>query len=91
MTEEFTPRYDMSNEKVCVMFSQAEMYDMVYAAREAEIRFKRLRTKTRAEKDSMDPEDYSYRITDCNENIAHYRRMERMLKVRYEDTFGEAW
>ena len=91
MTDDFTPRYDYGYEKKCVMMTQSEMYDLVYAAREAEIRFKRLRTKTRAEKDTMDEETYQYRITDCNENIRHYKRMERMLKVRYEDTFGEAW
>jgi len=67
--------------------TQSEMYDLVYAAREAEIRFKRLRKAVR-----RGDEDVSqWSESECNEEIRHYKRMERMLKIRYEDTFGEAW
>ncbi len=47
---EFTPRYPQEGGDVeaFITFGKDEFYDLVYAAREAEIRFKRLRTKTYA-------------------------------------------
>ena len=92
---EFTPRYcdpDGSDDvEAFISFTKGEFYDLVYAAREAEIRFKRLRTKTWAEKDELDPETYEYRIEDCNEGIAHYMNMEKWLKDKYHEAFGEYW
>ena len=90
---EFTPRYpqDGGDVEAMVSFSKDEFYDLVYAAREAEIRFKRLRTKTNAEKDEMDAEDYDYKIEECNESIAHYKSMEKWLRNKYYQAFGENW
>ena len=88
----FTARYPEGREKeALVAFTQAEFYDLVYAAREAEIRFKRLRTKTWAEAESWHPDAVEARVADCNENIAHYKAMEKWLKEKYRDTFGEEW
>ena len=90
---EFTPRYPQEGGDVeaSITFGKDEFYDLVYAAREAEIRFKRLRTKTYAEKDEMDPEDYDYKIEECNESIAHFKSMEAWLKNKYRKSFGETW
>ena len=92
---EFTPRYrdpkGGDDVEAFISFTKAEFYDLVYAAREAEIRFKRLRTKTYAEELETDPEVYQYRIEDCNEGIAHYKAMEKWLKDKYREAFGEYW
>ena len=89
----FTPRYihEGGDVEASITFSKDEFYDLIYAAREAEIRFKRLRTKTYAEEDQMDAETYQYRVEECNENIAHFKAMEAWLKVKYLDAFGEDW
>ena len=68
-------------------FSKDEMNDLIYAAREAEIRFKRARTEFRKGNESYsswDPEDLEY-------NINHYKEMEQMLKDKYREAFGEYW
>ena len=68
-------------------FSKDEMNDLIYAAREAEIRFKRARTEYRAGNPSYSqwhPEDLEY-------NIKHYKGMEQMLKDKYREAFGEYW
>ena len=90
---EFTPRYPQDDGEIeaSITFSKDEFYDLVYAAREAEIRFKRLRTKTYAEKDTMDAETYDYRVEECNESIAHFKSMEKWLKDKYREAFGEYW
>ena len=89
----FSPRYthEGGDVEAAITFTKDEFYDVIYAAREAEIRFKRLRTKTYAEKYEMDAEDYAYKIQECNESIAHFKAMETWLKVKYLDAFGEDW
>ena len=72
-------------------FSKEDMNDLIYAAREAEIRFKRLRTKTKAEVDAIDADRFDYIIEDCNEKIAHYNNLEKVLKNKYREAFGEYW
>ena len=95
---EFTPEYprdEDTNEEVSIGFTRAEFYDVIYAAREAEIRFKRLRTKTREESSSHLTEEEAnrnqYVIEECNEKIAHYKSMETWLKNKYRDAYGEYW
>ncbi len=89
---EFTPRYPFENEvEASISFTKSEFYDLVYAAREAEIRFARLRTKTRNEKDEMDAEDYDYKIEECNASIDHYKSMEMWLRNKYREVFNEEW
>ena len=91
----FTPRYRDPNGsddvEAFISFNKAEFYDLVYSAREAEIRYKRLRTKIRNEKDEMDPESYDVRIEDCNESIAHFKSMEVWLRGKYREAFNEEW
>ena len=68
-------------------FSKEEMYDMIYAAREARIRFKRARTEMRAENVAYiqwDEESLDY-------NIKRYTAVEVMLRERYQEAFGEEW
>ncbi len=68
-------------------FSKEEMNDMVYAAREATIRFKRARTLFRAGDvaySQWDEETLDY-------NIKRYTAVEVMLREKYEVAFGEEW
>ena len=68
-------------------FTQQEAYDLVYAAREAQIRYRRART----EKRKGNP---AYQLWDddtLDEYIAHYKEMEQMLQDKYQQTFGEPW
>ena len=92
---EFTPRYphEGGDVEASITFSKDEFYDLVYAAREAEIRFKRLRTKTYGEqaRDEIDDETFQYRVDECNESIAHFKSMEAWLKNKYHESFGEHW
>ena len=97
----FTPRYthDGGDVEADITFTKDEFYDLIYAAREAEIRFKRLRTKTWSEQAEAeakvpgcrlaDEHLYEDRIMECNENIKHFKAMEAWLKVKYLNAFGE--
>jgi hypothetical protein len=68
-------------------FSEDEMYDLVYCAREATIRFKRARTEMRKGNDA-----YSHHTEEeCQADIDKYSRIERTLKIKYEEAFGKAW
>ena len=68
-------------------FSQDEMNDLIYAAREATIRFKRARTEFRSGN-----QVYSqWSEEDLAERVAHYSKLEEKLVAQYESAFGEAW
>ena len=68
-------------------FSQAEMNDLIYAAREAAIRFKRARTEFR----SGNKVYSQWNEKDLAERVAHYSKLEEKLVAQYESAFGEAW
>ena len=70
-----------------VDFTKEQFYDLVYAAREAEIRFKRARTEKRNGNPAYQQWD-DERLDEC---INHYKQMELMLRDKYEQTFGEIW
>ncbi len=63
------------------------MYDMVYAAREATIRFKRARTLFREGNEAYSQWDEDT----LAERIAHYTNLEVMLQERYQAAFSEEW
>ncbi len=68
-------------------FTKEEMGGLVFAAREATIRFKRARTEFR-----KGNEAYSQWTEEAlGVKIEDYTRMERSLKVKYEEAFGEEW
>ena len=96
MATEFAPVYfnddrGGGDDAGVFVFTRSQFYDMVYAAREAHIRFKRLRTKTRAEEDTMDAETFEYRMEECNTMIQHYASMETFLREKYKAVFNEDW
>lgn len=90
MASDFTPRYpdDTPEEEVFIPFTQSEFYDVIYAAREAQIRFKRLRTQLRNEPLN---EYNEWKIDDCTDSINHYKSMEQWLKNKYHLAYNEHW
>ena len=68
-------------------FTRDEMNDMIYAAREARIRFKRARTLFREGHESYSQWDEET----LNESIAHYTNLEMMLREKHEVAFGDVW
>lgn len=68
-------------------FSREEFNDMIYAARDAGIRFKRARTEF-----NKGNESYSqWTLEDLDERIQHYKRLELRLASQYEQAFGDVW
>ena len=63
------------------------MYDLIYAAREAQIRFKRLRKCVRR----GDEDTGHWTEDECNEKTEHYRSIEMDLRQKWQDAYGEAW
>ena len=69
-------------------FSADEMDDIIYAAREARIRFSRLRKCVRrGDKDVVE----QWTEESCNTNIEKYKNLEESLVAKFEDTFGREW
>ena len=84
------PRDEDTDEEVMIGFTRSEFYDLVYAARNAQIRFKRLR-KERRENDTLSAEEKEYWENDCNFEISHYKSMESWLCDKYRKAYGEEW
>ena len=85
------PRDEDTDEEVMIGFTRSEFYDVVYAARSAQIRYKRLRTQVRKNVENLDVEYVSWKIDDCTEMIRHYNAMEDWLRNKYYQAFGENW
>ena len=89
---EFTPRYPQDDDREeLISFSKSEFYDLIYAARDAHIRYKRLRTQVRENASQADPDYVSWKIDDCTEAIEHYNAMEDWLRKKYREAFGVYW
>ena len=86
---EFTPRYphEGGDVEASITFGKDEFYDLIYAAREAEIRFKRLRKCVRR----GDEDCTHWNEESINDEIAHFKSMEAWLKNKYREAFGEYW
>ena len=70
---------------VTVEFNQKELDNLISAAREATIRFKRARTHFR-----NGDENYSHWDEEVlTESIQHYTNLEANLKAKYEAHYGE--
>ncbi len=68
-------------------FSEDEMSDLIYAAREASIRYKRARTFYRE-----GHEDYSHWDEETlSDKISHYKGIEVNLRRLYGLAFGVLW
>ena len=67
-------------------FTRKEFDELVYCAREAQIRFMRLRTQVR-----NDPSSSHWTEEECDEKIAHYQAVERDLVKRFKNLTGENW
>ena len=61
--------------------------DIIYAAREAQIRFMRLRTQVRA----GDPSAHHWSEDECDDKIAHYLKLEAELARSYKSITGNDW
>ena len=70
-----------------IEFTQDEFDDLIYAAREAHIRFKRART----EMNRGNPHYQMFDIDSLNADIAHYTAVENSLREKYAAAFGETW
>ncbi len=68
-------------------FTQDEMNDIIYSAREATVRFKRARTLYREGHESYAMWDEDT----LHHNIKKYTSLEESLRERYEVAFGEEW
>ena len=64
--------------KLTVTFTNEEYDDLIYACREAQIRFKRLRTAVRRGDDDVQHWD----VDECNEKIEHFADLESKLVDR---------
>ena len=68
-----------------ISFTKEEVDDLIYAAREATIRFKRARTEFR-----KGNEEYAHWDEEVlREKIMHYANLEATLKAKYEAYYGE--
>ena len=83
----YNPERGGADDVAPISLRRDELYDLVYAAREAEIRFKRLRKCVRRGDDDVS----HWSEEECNEKIAHYKAMEKWLADIYEESFGENW
>ncbi len=67
--------------------TQGDFSDIIYAAREAQIRFMRLRTQVRAQ----DPSVHHWTEEECDDKIAHYLNLEAELARSYKTLTGNDW
>ena len=68
-------------------FTRKEFDELVYCAREAQIRFMRLRAQLR----DNPPTNSHWTVEECEEKIAHYHAVERDLTKRFNNLTGENW
>ena len=68
-------------------FSQDEFDDLIYAAREANIRFSRLRKCVK-----RGDEDVSHwTVEECDKKIQHYKSLESNLISKFRQAFDTDW
>ena len=68
-------------------FSQDEFDDLIYAAREATIRFNRLRKCVK-----RGDEDVSHwTVEECDKKIEHYKNLESNLISKFRQAFDTDW
>ena len=68
-------------------FSKEEMNDLIYSAREAQVRFKRARTLYREGHESYSHWDEET----LNYSVDKFANLETSLCEKYQVAFGEAW
>lgn len=77
----------MSSDKYSFEFTKDEFNNLIYAAREAQIRFKRLRKAV----DRGDADVSHWTRDECNVNIQKWRNVEQALVRQYEAVVKDAW
>ena len=81
----YNPERGGADDVAFIKFRRDELYDLIYAAREAHIRFKRLRKCVR-----RGDEDVSHWSEDeCTDHAKRLTSLEKFLIEKYEDEFGE--
>ncbi len=73
--------------EITVTYNKEEYDLLVYAAREAQIRFKRLRK--RILRDDFDVSHWD--IDEVNEQINHWKTQETKLTNKFQELTGESW
>ena len=75
------------DKRIGIMIPVEEFDDLIYAAREATIRFKRARTEFH-----KGNEAYSmWNVEDLNEKIEYYANIERRLVTQWNEATGMIW
>lgn len=71
---------------ITTTFTLDEFDALIYAAREAQIRFKRLKSQIN---------DGSYSggidLEECDVKVSHYKEMEKNLTDRWKESTGKEW
>ena len=68
-------------------FSQDEFDDLIYAAREANIRFSRLRKCVKR----GDEDVRHWTVEECDKKIEHYKNLESNLISKFRQAFDTDW
>ena len=81
----YNPERGGADDVAPISFQRDELYDVIYAAREAQIRFKRLRKSVRR----GDEDTTHWSEDECNEHIKQFASLEKFLIDKYQKVFGE--
>ena len=78
---------DLQHKQMNFEFSQAEFSELISAAREARIRWKKAKTLWKVRHHAYLKHDEN----ELEENIERFANVEKMLIERYKESTGESW
>ena len=73
-------------DSITTTFTLDEFDALIYAAREAQIRFKRLKSEI-----SAPSYEGGYSLEECDVKVSHYKEMEKNLTDRWKESTGKEW
>ena len=73
-------------DSISTTFTLDEFDALIYSSREAQIRFKKLKSEIRA-----GSYEGGYSIEECDKKIQHYKDMEKNLADRWKESTGKEW
>ena len=74
------------NDSITTTFSLDEFDALIYSSREAQIRFKKLKSEI-----SSGSYEGGYSLEECDKKIQHYKKMEKNLTDRRWESTGQEW
>ena len=77
----------MTQPQLNFKFTPDEMDDIIYAARDVQIRFSRLRKCVKR----GDEDVQHWSESECDRKIDHYKNLETKLIAKYWEAFGNDW